>query len=668
MPNWKKVIVSGSDAVLSNITASSNISASGFVSASSFSGDGSGLTGITSDPFPFTGDAKITGSLIVSQSYAAGDTDSTALRLIGSGSVSQSGIFEVEGSAGPLFSVQDGLDGVLMEVNNISGLPLLQVSSSNEVFVNRGNLTSGVTTATASFANFSGSFQGDGSQLTGIEAGTNLTQSIFVTQNGDDTTGTIGNMSKPFATLESAAQAATTGSTIFVYPGTYTVSNNLAREGVNYYFQPGTTVSSSYAGAIFDVEGFRTSPYGFNVYGNADFHFHTSTAASLWEAGAASAEVTFNWTLEFQDVTTTSAATDTIIRLGGTGQTSRIKFRDANIQGTLIRNDASYTDTQKIKIEGNNFNSANGEFYTQGTNAGPSYMQVDMAYVYAGGSAHAFANIGYSNALLFNIAYCYGPSGAYQFSPNTGDSNNNVVINGYANEINITGTIDIVHNGDCDELVMTGGRYVGNSVKKFTLSGGESRFAINYQSNQANSVSVSGGVHTIEMVENTTNYEHIFSISGGKCILVGYNRSAFSNGQITVSGGELIFKGHIEYAYSQNGSGRRPFNVTGGLLRMQGYAKNRLTDSDASPKDYSVIKYTGGDIILDGATLVVSSSIAPPIWASDQSREVKIYSGGVNTNKTGSMGLLAASSSFGSGAYALTNPLGGMIIEDASVE
>jgi hypothetical protein len=64
--------------------------------------------------------------------------------------------------------VQDGLDGVLMEVNNISGLPLFQVSSSNEVFVNRGNLTSGVTTATASFAHFTGSFQGDGSQLTNL--------------------------------------------------------------------------------------------------------------------------------------------------------------------------------------------------------------------------------------------------------------------------------------------------------------------------------------------------------------------------------------------------------------------------------------------------------------------------------------------------------------------
>ena len=193
MPNWKKVIVSGSDAVLNsikvttNITAS-NISASGNLSANitdnsstsfktvvvdpstgqlyrtgSYGGGGGG--GGTGNGFPFEGDALITGSLTISQSYTAGDTDSTALRLIGSGSVSQSGIFEVEGSAGPLFSVQDGLDGILMEVNNISGLPLFQVSSSNEIFINRGNLTSGTTTATASFANFSGSFQGDGTNL-----------------------------------------------------------------------------------------------------------------------------------------------------------------------------------------------------------------------------------------------------------------------------------------------------------------------------------------------------------------------------------------------------------------------------------------------------------------------------------------------------------------------
>jgi hypothetical protein len=51
-----------------NITASANISASGYVSASAFVGDGSQLSGISTTPFPFSGDAVITGSLTVSAS------------------------------------------------------------------------------------------------------------------------------------------------------------------------------------------------------------------------------------------------------------------------------------------------------------------------------------------------------------------------------------------------------------------------------------------------------------------------------------------------------------------------------------------------------------------------------------------------------------------------
>ena len=76
-----------------------------------------------------------------------------------------------------------------MEVNNISGLPLFQVSSSNEVFINRGSLTSGTTTATASFAHFTGSFQGDGSQLTNLNTTTPTLQQV--TTAGATTTNDI---------------------------------------------------------------------------------------------------------------------------------------------------------------------------------------------------------------------------------------------------------------------------------------------------------------------------------------------------------------------------------------------------------------------------------------------------------------------------------------------
>ncbi len=49
----------------------SNITASGHVSASTYYGDGSNLTGISSDPFPYTGSAVISGSLTLTGSFNA---------------------------------------------------------------------------------------------------------------------------------------------------------------------------------------------------------------------------------------------------------------------------------------------------------------------------------------------------------------------------------------------------------------------------------------------------------------------------------------------------------------------------------------------------------------------------------------------------------------------
>lgn len=63
MPNWKKLIVSGSDATLNQLNVTTA------VTASYFKGDGSALTNLpASSGFPFSGSAIITGSLIVSQS------------------------------------------------------------------------------------------------------------------------------------------------------------------------------------------------------------------------------------------------------------------------------------------------------------------------------------------------------------------------------------------------------------------------------------------------------------------------------------------------------------------------------------------------------------------------------------------------------------------------
>ena len=132
----------------SNITASGNISSSAASTASfgTYIGDGSGITGIISSSyaltashalnagggsgagFPFTGDAVITGSLIISASAT-----SQSLSVIGSGSTQ----FDVIGSVGTLFSVDDSLTGTLFSANDISGFPVLQAESTGEVYLGK---------------------------------------------------------------------------------------------------------------------------------------------------------------------------------------------------------------------------------------------------------------------------------------------------------------------------------------------------------------------------------------------------------------------------------------------------------------------------------------------------------------------------------------------------
>ncbi len=76
MPNWKKVIVSGSNAVLNNITSSGNISASGTITANVFIGDGSNLSGVTT-----FSSATVSGSFTSLSSSIASDVATNTAKL-----------------------------------------------------------------------------------------------------------------------------------------------------------------------------------------------------------------------------------------------------------------------------------------------------------------------------------------------------------------------------------------------------------------------------------------------------------------------------------------------------------------------------------------------------------------------------------------------------------
>jgi hypothetical protein len=104
-----------------------------------------------------------------------------------------------------------------------------------------------------------GTFYGDGSNLTGVSGGgTNFSKILFVDPSGNDSTAVKGDLHKPYQNIYAAKSAATSGDTVYVFPGTWTYDNrntagnpyngqidtlvNLWKDGVSYYFSPNTNV------------------------------------------------------------------------------------------------------------------------------------------------------------------------------------------------------------------------------------------------------------------------------------------------------------------------------------------------------------------------------------------------------------------------------------------
>lgn len=97
------------------------------------------MTGLT-----VNGNLTVTGSTSLRSTLVTTLTGTSALfsgsgqnilTVIGSGSSTSSPIFSIQGSSGELFSVTDSLVGSLFSVNDISGLPILEVFSDNTILM-----------------------------------------------------------------------------------------------------------------------------------------------------------------------------------------------------------------------------------------------------------------------------------------------------------------------------------------------------------------------------------------------------------------------------------------------------------------------------------------------------------------------------------------------------
>ena len=139
--------ISGSFAITGSITGSLSGSFSGSASGSFYGVHTGSLFGTASQAitaswalaspgggaaFPYTGSAQITGSLNITGSLSASiaifsGSGNKIVSIYGSGSASP--IFQIQGSQGQLFAVNDSLSGSLFKVSDISGLQQFEVFS-----------------------------------------------------------------------------------------------------------------------------------------------------------------------------------------------------------------------------------------------------------------------------------------------------------------------------------------------------------------------------------------------------------------------------------------------------------------------------------------------------------------------------------------------------------
>jgi hypothetical protein len=146
-----------------------------------------------------TGSQSITGSLSITQNITAsrvyisssnGTSNGPTLTVYGSGSAQP--VFTIQGSQGELFSVTDSLSGSLYSVNDISGLPILEVFSDNTILMGSYiapslNTTTKTTTTVGSNTIYTiptASYTGAFFEYTAVSASNARAGSIMAIHNG----------------------------------------------------------------------------------------------------------------------------------------------------------------------------------------------------------------------------------------------------------------------------------------------------------------------------------------------------------------------------------------------------------------------------------------------------------------------------------------------------
>jgi hypothetical protein len=186
-----------------------------------------------------------------------------------------------------------------------------------------------------------------------ITSGVSISNTLFVNQNGNDSTAKKYTIDYPYKTLSGALGSASSNDIIEVFPGSYDLNSNLFKDGVTFYFHKNSTVNFLTSGKL-HVTGHNDTGV-FTIYGNGAFvDAGAASGAFLISGGQVVVEFDYfncngkNLTIE----TTTNQTANVVFRTLGEGlYGGRLIFNDVTVKSESVQ-------FENISVESSTFTLA----------------------------------------------------------------------------------------------------------------------------------------------------------------------------------------------------------------------------------------------------------------------------------------------------------------------
>jgi hypothetical protein len=405
-----------------------------------------------------------------------------------------------------------------------------------------------------------------------------------------------------YTTLELARDGSVSGDTIYVNAGNYTVTttatNGLSKEGVNWYFETGAIVTKATSGIMF---GNGTLPQYILGYGS---FYGTTLCGSVFQSLPGSSVI------EGLICSSTSAGC-----ISSSGTKSTITFREIiSTSGIAVSNLGTYNVLKAVSIK----STANHATFNFGI-----YSIVECSELIST-TGHGY----YNNSGGSNVSFICGNITGLNYGIY---SDGNVYIKcSYINALYImAGNCDFQGSGG--SLTNLAGNVKGGFFNSIIQTSTGYLESSTYGSGSV--ITCQAGRMKVTINSETTSNSPKLVITGGLCTIDGkwidddcFNYSTISGGTLVISPTMLLQLGNRRDFITM--SGTSVVNLSNCTIKLTGTNTNYAGQVGSN----CAIRWTGGTLISNGATIMVPTTETHPILAEAPNMNFKVLSGGFSTN------------------------------------